>query len=57
MKILIIAALVCTPYFVNIVKGMNCQESKNLRCDTVHALGIAIPPASYITVWVSDYSD
>ncbi len=57
MKILIIAALVCTPYFVNIVKGMNCQESKNLRCETVHALGIAIPPASYITVWVSDYSD
>jgi len=48
---LIIFALVVTPWIWNAVKFVGCDFESDYKCEAIHATGVFIPPAAYITVW------
>jgi hypothetical protein len=39
-------------YALNIVKFAQCDFKAGYECEVVHAVGVLVPPASLITVWV-----
>lgn len=55
-KLIIPVLVICllTPYFLNIYKFVGCDFESAYRCEAIHGIGVAIPPASFVTVWFSD---
>lgn len=43
----------CLPYAVNAYKLYKCDFGPDYKCEAIHAIGVAIPPASLVTVWIS----
>ena len=59
VQIIIIAALIAlfiSPWCINVYKLINCDFEADYKCELVHAIGVVVPPASYITVWVESDS-
>lgn len=54
---LIILALVVTPWIWNAVKFADCDFESDYKCEALHGIGVVVPPASYITVWFDDDAD
>jgi len=53
----IIFALLVTPWIWNGFKFANCDFESNYKCEVIHGAGVFIPPAAYITVWFDDDGD
>ena len=52
VTLLIIFALLVTPWIWNAIKFVNCDfETDNLKCEVIHGIGVVVPPAAYFTVW------
>jgi hypothetical protein len=52
MKTMIVLAVLCLlPYGINGYKLANCDFKSNYKCEAIHAIGVVIPPAAFITVW------
>ena len=47
----IILMVVSAPWFYNAYKFSQCDFKSNYRCEALHAIGVLVPPASYVTVW------
>ena len=43
--------VVSAPWFYNAYKFSQCDFESNYRCEALHAIGVLVPPASYVTVW------
>ena len=53
---LVIVAIIVTPWFINLNKFINCDFESDLRCEAIHGAGVIMPPASYVTVFFDDDS-
>jgi len=53
----LIFILLATPWIWNAAKFASCDFESNWKCEAIHAIGIFIPPAAYITVWFGDDED
>jgi len=47
----IIFLIAATPWLVNAYKFANCDFESSYKCEAIHAIGVLIPPASFVTVW------
>ena len=54
---LVILAIIVTPWFINLNKFINCDFESDLRCEAIHGAGVIIPPTSYVTVFFDDDGD
>lgn len=54
LSLLVLAALVCTPYVWNVYKLAGCDFESNYKCEVIHLIGAVIPPTAYVTVWFDD---
>ena len=45
------------PWIWNGVKLASCDFESDYKCEVIHAIGVVIPPAAYITVWFDDDSE
>ena len=54
LPILIIAAIILTPWFWNAAKFASCDFESDYKCEAIHGMGVVIPPAAFITVWFDD---
>ena len=52
--LILIFALIATPYVWNGFKFANCDFESSFKCEIIHGVGVFIPPAAYITVWFDD---
>ena len=48
---LAVALLFVTPYIYNIVKLADCDFKEDYACEIIHAAGVVVPPAAFVTVW------
>ena len=55
--VLVIVAIIVTPWFINLNKFINCDFESDLRCEAIHGAGVIMPPASYVTVFFDDDGD
>jgi len=46
-----LAVILFAPWVVNAVKLVDCDFESPYKCEAIHAIGVFIPPASYVTVW------
>ena len=44
-------------YAFNGVKFFNCNFESDYKCEVIHGIGLAIPPAALVTVWFDDYAE
>lgn len=51
--IILIIAL-ATPWFWNAYKLTGCDFESGWKCEALHGVGVAIPPAAFVTVWFAD---
>ena len=51
---LIVAALLITPWIWNAAKFASCDFESNYKCEALHGIGVFVPPAAYVTVWFDD---
>ena len=49
--LLLIWAVLSTPWVINCVKLTKCDFKPQYKCEAIHATGVIFPPTSYITVW------
>ena len=49
--ILILIIVLMAPWVVNAYKFANCDFTSDYKCEAIHAVGIFIPPAAWVTVW------
>ena len=49
-KLIVVIAMLVT-WIVNLVKLINCDFYAPFKEEIIHAVGVIIPPASFITVW------
>ena len=54
LPMIIIAAILFTPYAWNGYKLSNCDFESNYKCEAIHGIGVVIPPTAFITVWFGD---
>ena len=45
--------LLLTPYLVNGYKFTECDFEPNYKCEALHGVGVVVPPASYVTMWLN----
>ena len=55
--LLVIAAILATPWIWNAVKLLDCDFEADYKCEAIHGIGVVMPPASWITVWFKDDKD
>ena len=55
--LLLLVAIVLTPWVYNAYKLTQCDFESNYRCEAIHAVGVLIPPAAYVTVWFEHDSE
>ena len=48
--------LAVTPWIWNGVKFLGCDFESDYKCEAIHGIGVVIPPAAFITVWVDSDS-
>jgi len=51
---LIVVALLITPWIWNAAKFASCDFESNYKCEAIHGIGVFVPPAAYVTVWFDD---
>ena len=49
-----VAILFFALYAFNGVKFFNCNFESDYKCEVIHGIGLAIPPAAWVTVWFDD---
>lgn len=54
--ILLLVAVLVTPWIWNAAKFVNCDFESDYRCEAIHGIGVFVPPAAYVTVWFDDDS-
>ena len=52
--LMIIVLIASIPYAYNAYKLAGCDFESNYKCEVVHGIGLAIPPAAYATAWFAD---
>lgn len=54
---IILLALLLTPYVWNASKLLSCDFESNYKCEVIHGIGVVIPPAAFVTVWFAGDED
>lgn len=49
--VILIAVIVLAPYVVNAYKFAHCDFEADYKCEAIHATGVFVPPAAWVTVW------
>ena len=53
--LLILIIILCGGLWIwNLVKFVSCDFESGYRCEVIHGIGVAVPPASLVTVWFGD---
>ena len=56
-KLLILCAVLVTPYVYNDYKLAGCDFESDYKCEAIHLIGVIVPPSAYVTVWFDDDRD
>ncbi len=54
LTLLIIFVLLVTPWIWNVIKFVSCDFESDFKCEAIHAIGVFVPPAAFVTVWFAD---
>jgi len=51
---LIAVVLLTAPHIVNAYRLVGCDFESPYKCEVIHAIGVVLPPAAWVTVWFGD---
>ncbi len=54
---MILFAILVTPYLLNGYKLINCDFKSDYKCEVIHGIGAVIPPMAFITAWFGSDDD
>lgn len=49
--IALIGLILSLPWLINAYKLSQCDFEGNYKCELIHAGGVFVPPAAFVTVW------
>lgn len=56
IELVIVLAVIgfLVPWIWNATKLASCDFEANYKCESIHGVGLLVPPAALITVWFDD---
>ena len=56
-EMLVLLVILFTPWVWNGYKFAQCDFESDYKCEVIHAIGVIVPPASWVTVWFDTDED